>query len=132
MKTKYLYLLLLCIVMSACSKDDAPLDPQKAILGKWEFVGYILGGQPEYPNQPKGYVEYLNDSLMKWNDYSTGEYKTLPGKYWIDSLLHYKDVEFPDIGHGRKFMYEFYDDKMELVSTDMINITSYAQIFQRK
>jgi len=84
MKTKifkYLVFLILTGGFYSC-EEELDIDPEKDILGKWEFVETQPYKGPSESNKPAGYTEYLPDGLMRWYDYAVKEY-TLEGKYWF-------------------------------------------------
>jgi len=95
----------LCIVLAGClisctSKsevDENVTDPETTILGKWELFQAQLGYN-EYPQTPKGYVEYFHDGSFAWYDNSTKVYTLFEEKYWLDD-----SYELPGPGY---IMYE--------------------------
>jgi len=79
---------------NASEDDNANIDPEEAILGKWELVLLTRNsGSDEQKYTPTGYFEYLPDSLMAWYDYATKKYTVFEGKYWLDNTIKYLDVD---------------------------------------
>jgi hypothetical protein len=123
-------------LLSGCDKSENELDnstvtdPTEAILGKWELVAleYFDGRKEAY--QPKGYTEYLPDSLTGWYDYTTRKYEVLQGKYRLDFefyetdtvwYLHYEPVQLDD-EYGT--MYEYHPDMPPGYNYDINFITN--------
>jgi len=80
-------LLLLAGNLFSCSDDkvneEVDINPEKAILGKWELV-LLNGASDEKQYIPTGFVEYLPDGQMAWYDYATKKYTVLDTKYWLE------------------------------------------------
>ena len=96
---------LLILLISGCKKDD--IDPQQAIIGKWEDF-YSGNGEYRPPYNSSGYWQFLPDSILLEYDYTTK--KTFIYQYWIDTLLN--------VGIAGKatsyYTPKFYADTMEL------------------
>ena len=72
---------------------DNEIDPNKAILGKWELVLLTRhGGEDDIQYKPTGYVEYLPGGRMGWYDYTTEKYTLFEGKYWFKSFKGIEDT----------------------------------------
>jgi hypothetical protein len=130
MKAFKILLFILFLFFFSCKTDEDQeiTDPAKAILGKWELVAIT-----DNPYQPTGYIEYLPDSIMGWYDYNSKKYEILSGRYWIDSLLHYQNIYYPDIfPMDEVFFYSFHENKFDLVCANTIPLLFVKYIYQRK
>ncbi len=103
MKILSAFILLLLFMLSLSCKDEE-VSPQKAILGQWEFIG-IGNGRVEAPTDVKWYDEYLEDSVLLHQQYSTG--KIVKTKYyWENNGFLNAD--------GTTYKCVFYKDTMQL------------------
>jgi len=147
--------------LSSCSnKMNDDLDPEKAILGKWELVLLTRNmGKDEVQHTPTGYIEYLPESRMVWYDYATKKYTVLDGKYWLEEVvgelengipkkgwnLHYQDLwieledgtgycVYPDFQCCKKQSCSFIsNNQMMLYQLCLISITAdYTYVYKRK
>jgi len=96
---------------SCSNKMDDDLDPEKAILGKWELVLLTRDmGKDEVQHTPTGYIEYLPEGQMAWYDYSSKVYTLFEEKYCLaDSFVHSLPQNPPKVYHvedGRILHYE--------------------------
>jgi len=129
---KLIFAVILAILIS-CNKDEPyapPSDPRQAILGKWELIERGFQNHTE-PYKDNRYIEYLPDSIIGWYYYNTKEYTVSNRKYWIDTLLHHKQIR--EDGHEilTDYTYLFYEDKMRLEYIDILAIYEVF-IYQRK
>ena len=144
------------LVVASCTSEapNTTLEPEKAILGKWEVIS--IGGDPPnsgigftvpqdlqhsgiFPGMRdtgNGYVEYLPDSLIMWHN-KIPEYNViLIEKYWIDdSFFHLKfnykiDLEGTPLVY--RYVYRFYDDKMWLENIDLNTLVPRDVLLQPK
>ncbi len=103
MKTRSALILLLLSTLSTSCKDE-DISPQKAILGKWEFIG-LGNGRIEAPSGVKWYDEYLEDSVLLHQQYTTGN--IVVEKYF------WENNGFLNSG-GTTYKCVFYNDTMQL------------------
>ena len=156
---KFIAILLILAGSLASCKDESvngnDIDPEKAILGKWELVLLTRNsGNDEQKYTPTGYFEYLPDSLMAWYDYATKKYTIFEAKYWLEKginsdglpywILYYKDLWtlvdgiphslYPDSqGCDTQACTFFSNNRMGLHQLCFINlIDSYTYIYTRK
>ena len=130
---KKLIFTVIFIVLISCNKEDPyapPSDPKQAILGKWELIERGFQNHTE-PYQDNRYIEYLPDSILGWYYYDAKEYTVSNIKYWIDTLLHEKQIR--EDGHEiiTEYTYQFYKDKMWLQYINKLAIFD-TFIYQRK
>ncbi|MDD2285636.1 MAG: hypothetical protein PHQ11_09590 [Paludibacter sp.] len=124
----------LCLLIGTMGCEDEtyapPSDPKQAILGKWELIEIGFQNHTE-PYQDNRYIEYLPDSALGWYYYDTKEYTVSNIKYWIDTILHEKQIR--EDGHKiiTEYTYQFYEDKMRLEYIDLLAIYDVF-IYQRK
>lgn len=103
---KLLVVFMLVVFVSGCKKHE--LDPQHAILGKWEPF-YLGNGEYRPPvDKPGAYWHFLPDSVLLEYEYATQ--RTITKKYWIDTLLN---IGTPG-GYRSYYTSKFYGDTMEL------------------
>lgn len=96
----------LIALTGGCNKDE--INPQQAILGKWENF-YSGNGEYRPPHdKPGGYWNFLTDSVLVEYDLTTN--RTNTRKYWIDTLLN---IGTPG-GSISYYTVKFYADTMEL------------------
>ncbi|MGN7886209.1 hypothetical protein ACN9ML_01945 [Dyadobacter endophyticus] len=96
----------LIALTGGCNKDE--INPQQAILGKWENF-YSGNGEYRPPyDKPGGYWNFLTDSVLVEYDLTTN--RTNTRKYWIDTLLN---IGTPG-GSISYYTVKFYADTMEL------------------
>lgn len=96
----------LIALTGGCNKDE--INPQQAILGKWENF-YSGNGEYRPPHdKPGGYWNFLTDSVLVEYDLTTN--RTNTRKYWIDTLLN---IGSPG-GSISYYTVKFYADTMEL------------------
>lgn len=111
MKNKLFFALTTALLIYGCSKDDASIDPQNDILGKWELT-YSGNGENLTPI-PKNlaYEEYLPDSIMRIYNYE--EEQSYNQEYWINDSLLFKKYTYIDtidkdtIIFSEPYKYEF-------------------------
>jgi hypothetical protein len=112
--------IVVCVtLLCGCDKSELDnsmvTDPAEAILGKWELVELKYSNGRKEAYRPKGYIEYLPDSLMGWYDYATRKYEVLQGKYRLDFEIHETDtvwyLHYELIRIGELSMYEYSPDK---------------------
>jgi len=86
MKNIILFIFILALLVTGCEKDEAPIDPKNAIIGKWEITHLGNGEDLEPVENSISYREYLPDSLLRFYNYEDDRF--INRKYWIkDSLL---------------------------------------------
>ncbi|PAC29018.1 hypothetical protein [Flectobacillus sp. BAB-3569] len=119
MKTQSTLILLLLFTLSISCKDEE-VSPQKAILGKWEFIG-IGNGRIEAPSGVKWYYEYFEDSLRLHYQSSTGQIVKTK-YYWENS--GFLNTE------GTTYKCVFYRDTMQLDYVH-INAIFMSSFFKR-
>lgn len=86
MKKTVLFISVLALLATGCEKDEAPIDPKNAIIGKWEITHLGNGEDLEPVENSISYREYLPDSLLRFYNYEDDRF--IDRKYWIkDSLL---------------------------------------------
>ena len=89
--------LILAGISSSCSdKAKNDIDPEKAILGKWELVVTYISQDHPIPRQPSGFYEFRPNGIVVWYDYASKEY-TLPAmKYWFEPIELHPDHQLID------------------------------------
>ena len=126
--TDYNVLIGLALLLSfGCEKEKIETDPANAILGKWEVIE--IGNWPnmELIEEPSGYLEFLQDSIMREYDYQTGEY--FYKKYWIDTLLY--EIQTRDDGVqivSPRYHYYFYSNN-NMLRLDFSEIVAIFNTF---
>lgn len=124
MKT-YVILLLLFSLLGCKSKE---IDPRQQILGKWEMISTGNGENMNPIENPLGYREFREDSVLFEYIYDTK--RTFTKKYWVDSLLHIGIVRQDGFMIVFDYKYRFYEDKMRW---EVMNATAifYDSIYRR-
>tara|TARA_R110002096_G_scaffold434606_1_gene656860 strand:+ start:1057 stop:1476 length:420 start_codon:yes stop_codon:yes gene_type:complete len=84
----------LVLLFTACEKDDLPIDPNNAILGKWEITHLGNGADAPAYEDLFSYQEYLPDSISRYYNYR--EQRFYNEKYWIEDSLLYRSYLFID------------------------------------
>jgi len=115
------FLLFAALIISSCSKSEPlqlDLDPQKAILGKWEL---IEGGGRPY-NSPD-YVEYLPDSIVRYYDGIQKQFISQT-TYWLKDSMLYKGIYVDGAFDGERLEYHFFDNnnKLQLENHNLISV----------
>ena len=118
----FLILFISCESDVKAPEEEPPIDPQEAILGKWELVLY---SNPPYPVTPSYYEEYLPDGTVRRYDYEKEEFR-FRVSYWFEDGFLRKGDEY-----GYKHSYKFYEDKMQLKNLDLISIQDNTEVYQR-
>jgi len=105
------FLLFAALVISSCSKSkphQPDLDPQKAILGKWEVIE--AGG---HSYNSSGYSEYSPDSIVRFYDYTEGRF-TSQTPYWLTDSILYRGIYVDGVFQGNQYKYHFFDNNNKL------------------
>jgi len=125
------FLLAAALVIASCSKSKPlrpDLEPEKAILGKWNIIE--AGGHPY--NSPD-YVEYLPDSIVRYYD---GAQKRFISEttYWLTDSLLYRGTYVDGVFDGTQEKYHFSDNnnKLRLENRDLIAVaTAPVWVYKR-
>ena len=119
-----------------------PYFPEE-LLGKWELREIIYSEGVLKPYEPKGCIEFFEDSLLGWYDYETEEYIKVDGKYWVDSLewgrpvpywvLHCENVYFAEgVLQYPKYSDQLviYNSSCHFINDDQMNLqTNYLLLW---
>lgn len=112
-KLKPLILFALIIITAiSCEEEKTEIDPAKAILGKWQYLGHELESEGEIDTTV--YIEYLTDSVLRIYDYKEDRF-TSYRKYWIDDSLLYKTGSIESNDVNRYYKYEFSNNNNILI-----------------
>ena len=85
---KSISLLLLVLLAISCDQEKVEINPNKAIVGKWELRQQGTSTENLLNVTPRGYTEFLNDSSYRYYEYDTEKYTY--GDYTLnDSMLVY-------------------------------------------
>lgn len=103
------------IFAASCSQADEiypDLEPQKAILGKWELVeaGWNDNMSSYTSNE---YLEYLPDSILRVYDNKENRF-TSETTYWLKDSILYSGAYVDGVFHGVKQKYYFFDNNNKL------------------
>jgi len=111
------FILLLNCVLWSCNKadvsDEEVTDPITDILGKWELrelIGYFSEKTDSY--KPQGYIEYRQDSICVWYDYTTKKNTVLEYKlesYTLDGGLSTYYLHFRNLNINPELRYDLPD-----------------------
>jgi len=122
---------ILWIPLFSCEKEKNQLDPNKAILGKWEIVE--MGNWPDMDSikNPLGYQEYLPDSILLEYIYETKT--TYYKKYWLDESLLYRATPMDDGSlFVLRYKYQFSNNnnklKLNIQATTTFRTSTYKRI----
>ena len=122
--------------LSCSNRDEADVNPRKAILGKWELIADGLSEDKMSERNDGTYWEYLPDGTVRAFVYSDITTKTDGffagiGKYTIDkNFLVHKSYD-PDNGTcigEQRYQYEFNKNQLELTRNPLF-IPGMSEIY---